>query len=281
MMADISVADAEKSIKGIAIPPRPALLTEINNELQKAAPDINRLSARIAADVGLSAAVLKVINSPYFGLRSKVGSISMAVQLLGIQNVKSIVTGLLLKAAMSGGGISLERFWDSSEKVARIAAFVASTLPRAPRDEAYTLGLFRECGIPLLMQRFPEYMETLKLAAGDERPMVMIEDERHGTNHAVVGFMVARTWGLPETLTDALLRHHDPAVFDKNDKAASGVRTLVAINYLAEYLNDTVVRMRDNLQWKQVSDRVLSCLGINMGDLDELKDDVLNVLQAG
>ncbi len=279
MMADISLEEAEKAIKGIAIPPRPALLTEINDELRKQTPDINRLSARIAADVGVSAAVLKIINSPYFGLRSKVGSISMAVQLLGIQNVKSIVTGLLLKAAMGGKGVTFERFWDSSEKVARISAYVASTLPRAPRDEAYTMGLFRECGIPLLMQRFPEYMETLKLAAIDERPMVLLEDERHGTNHAVVGFMVARTWGLPETLTQALLRHHDPLIFERDDTAAAGVRTLIAINYLAEYLSDTVLRMRDNLQWKRLSGPVLDCLGVSEGDLEELKEDVPNVVQ--
>lgn len=278
-MADISVADAEKSIKGISIPPRPALLTEIHNELQKESPDIHRLSERIAADVGLSAAVLKVINSPYFGLRSKVGSISMAVQLLGLQNVKSIVTGLLLKAAMSGAGLTLERFWDSSEKVAKISAYVASTLPRGPRDDAYTLGLFRECGIPLLMQRFPEYMDTLKQAAVDDRPMVILEDARHGTNHAVVGFMVARTWGLPEGLTEALLRHHDAAALDPADKAAAGVRTLIAINYLAEYISDTVIRMRDNRQWPQVADQVLACLGVDMGDVGALKEDVLAVLQ--
>ncbi len=280
MSAEISLEEAQKTLKGVSIPPRPTLLNEISAELQKFSPDTNKLAARIATDVGLSAAILKVINSPYFGLRSKVGSVPTAVQLLGIQNVKSIVTGLLLKSTIAGGaGMSLERFWDSSEKVAKIAAFVATRLPKAPRDEAYTLGLFRECGIPLLMQRFDNYKDTLKAAAGDSRPMTVVEEELHGTNHAVVGYMVAKTWGLPDQLAEAILRHHDVEVFSDGDTAAPGVRTLVAINFLAEYLNDTGLRMRDNLQWNAVSDVVLDYLGLNAGDFDELKEDVTSVLQ--
>lgn len=279
MTEAINAEDVQKTLGSIKIPPRPALLNEINAELQKPYPDTNLIAARIAKDVGLSAATLKVINSPYFGLRSKVASVPIAVQFLGMQNVQSIVTSLLLKSAIGDKGPSLERFWDSSEKVARISAFVASTLPRAPRDEAYTFGLFHECGIPLLMMRFDNYKDTLKLAGGDPRPMVLVEDEQHGTNHATVGYMVAKAWGLPEHLADAILRHHDPDVFVSKDSAAPGVRTLVAINYLAEYLNDTSIRMRDNLQWNSVADAVLDHLGISEGEFIELKDDIASVVQ--
>ena len=194
--------------------------------------------------------------------------------------MKSIVTGLLLKSALGGAdAMTLERFWDSSEKVAKISAYIASTLPRAPRDEAYTFGLFRECGIPLLMQRFDGYKETLKIAGGENRAMTFVEDERHGTNHAVVGFMVAKTWGLPEALSEAILRHHDPDVLSESDSAPAVVRTLVAINYLAEFLNDTGLRMRDNQQWQGVSARVLSHLGISTGEFEDLKEGVASVLQ--
>ncbi len=279
MTQAINTEDVEKTLGSIKIPPRPALLNEISAELQKPYPDTNLIAARIAKDVGLSAATLKVINSPYFGLRSKVASVPTAVQFLGLQNVQSIVTSLLLKTAIGDKGPSLERFWDASEKVARISAYIASTLPRAPRDEAYTFGLFHECGIPLLMMRFDNYKETLKIAGGDPRPMVLIEDEQHGTNHATVGYMVAKAWGLPEHLADAILRHHDPEVLLSNDNAAPGIRTLVAINYLAEYLNDVSIRMRDNLQWNAVADAVLDHLGISEVEFVELKDDIANVIQ--
>lgn len=279
MSIEISAEDAEKALKGVNIPPRPAVLNEINAELQKDNPDVGKLASRIASDVALSAAILKVVNSPYFGLRSKVASVPAAVQLMGMRNVKSIVTGLLLKMTLSGGAVSLERFWDSAEKVAKISSFIATRLPRGPRDEAYTMGLFRECGIPLLMQRFPDYKETLKVAGGDPRPMTAVEEERHGTNHAVIGYMVAKTWGLPEVLSEALQRHHDASVFDEGDTASAGVRTLVAINYLAEYLNDTSMRMRDNPQWNSVAEQVLDHLGFNSGEFEELREDVVPLLQ--
>jgi HD-like signal output (HDOD) protein len=91
--------------------------------------------------------------------------------------------------------------------------------------------------------------------------------------------MVAKTWGLPDILVDAILRHHDAEVFSDSDNAAAGVRTLIAINYLAEYLNDTSIRMRDNLQWQAVSERVLDHLGLTAGEFNELKEDISSVLQ--
>lgn len=274
MTTDISLEEAQKTLKGVTIPPRPAMLTEINAELQKPNPDTKMLASRIAKDVGLSSSVLRVVNSPFFGLSSKIGSVPNAVQLLGIKNVKNIVTGLMLKSALSQKALSLERFWDSAEKVARISAHIASTLPKAPCDEAYTFGLFRDCGIPLLMQRFSEYKETLKIASGMDQPMTIVEEERHGTNHAVVGYMVAKTWGLPDAITEALLRHHDPTMLSNSDGASSVARTLVAINFLAEYLNDTLLRQRDSAEWANIGEKALAHLGIGPAELMELKDEI-------
>ncbi len=280
MPTDISLEEAQKAVKGIAIPPQPKLLTEINAELQRSQPDVNKVAERIARDVGLSAAVLKVINSPFFGLRSKVSSIPNAVHLLGMNNAKCIVTGLMLKTAMGGSeALMLERFWDASEKNAKISTYLASILPKVPRDETYTFGLFRECGIPLLMQRFPDYKETLKIAGGVEEPMTLIEDQRHGTNHAVVGFMVGKSWGLSEIICGAILQHHDYDFVSETGTADPMVRTLVSINFLAEYLNDEVLRLRDNAAWRAVGGAVLDHLGIGGGEFKELREDIAAVVR--
>lgn len=275
MPNDLSLEEAQKAVKSITIPPRPKLLKEVNTELQKTNPDENRVTGKIVKDVGLSVAVLKVINLPFFGLDSKVSSIPDAVHLLGMNNVKYVITGMMMKTALgSGEAMMLERFWDSSEKIARISAYLASILPKVPRDEAYTFGLLRECGIPLLMQRFPGYMETLKIASGQNEPMPVIEDQRHGTNHAVVGFMAAKSWGLSDVMSGAILRHHDYDIFSDSDDAQPLVRTLVAINFLSEYLNDEILRMRDSPAWNAVGRAVLEHLGIGAGEFGELREDV-------
>jgi len=276
--SDVGLEEAQKVLNGVSIPPQPKLLSEINRELQKDDPNGNRIGEAIAKDVGLSGSVLKLINSPFFGLRTKVSSIPNAVSLLGLKNTKTLVTGLMLKAAMAGGEpMMLERFWDASEKIATISTHLASLLPRVPRDETYTFGLFRECGIPLLMQRFEDYKETLKIAGGQDEPMIVIEDERHGTNHAMVGFMVAKNWGLPDMISQAILHHHDYGIYSDRE-AAPMVRTLVSINFLAEYLLDEVLRGRVSPAWKVVGDAALEHLGISGGEFLELREDIGHVV---
>ncbi|MEY2632664.1 MAG: hypothetical protein RIR00_1318 [Pseudomonadota bacterium] len=277
MDLQLSLEEAQKVLKGVTIPPRPTLLVSLNQELQKDDPDLRRVAALIAKDVAISAAMLKTVNSPLFGLRNKLGNIPQAVQVLGLRNVRNLVTGLVLRKAMGGPGLSLERFWDSSEKVASISVYLCSLLPRSPREDAYTFGIFHDCGIPILMQRFPDYKETLRLAAGLDVPQTQVEDERHGTNHVVLGYMVAKSWGLPPTICDAILRHHDVTVFREEDSTEPTARMLVAINFLAEHLNDTMVRMRGDEQWERVGGQTLEYLGLNHAEYLELKEDVLNV----
>ncbi|MBU3735429.1 MAG: HDOD domain-containing protein [Methylobacterium sp.] len=270
----IDPAVAEKSLRNIQIPPRPKLLADIDQELKRDDPDIGLLCQSIAKDVSLAAAVLKVINSPFFGLQKKVGAVAPAVHMLGIKNIKCLVSGLILRQSIQGEAASLERFWDSAEKVARISAHVASLLPRVPRDEAYTFGLFRDIGIPMLMQRFPGYRDTLRSASGLDTPLTEVEEEVHGTNHAIIGYMFARTWALPEAITEGILVHHDPAALSETFSALPLAKTLVAINYLAEHLNDSVLRMKVDPQWASMGARVQDYLGISATEIEELKNAI-------
>jgi len=264
----------DSSAHGLIIPPRPSVLVEISRELESTSPDLRRVAAIIVRDVGLSSAMLRVANSPTFGLRRKIGSIPHALTLLGAKNIADIVTGIVLRQTVGGKGQSMDRFWDSAEKVAGIASFVAGLLPRVSCDEAYTLGLFRDVGIPILIQRFPAYRETLKLAAGDDCAMVTLEESRHGTNHMTVGFLVARAWHLPEILCEAVQRHHDMTVFDDSSLARGGPATLVALNVLSEHLHDEILRGRTNIQWGNAGLVVLDHLGLTHSEYRDIADEI-------
>jgi len=274
---ELSNADTEKALRSINIPPRPQLLADLDQELRRNDPDPRRLAALIERDVSLSAAVLKTVNAPFFGLSRKVAAVGMAVQMLGLRNIRSLVGSLLLRQSVQGSGLSLERFWDSAEKIARLSAQIAGLLPRVPRDEAYTFGLFHDIGIPLMMQRFPDYRETLKRAAGVDDPLTVVEDAAHHANHAVIGYMVARTWGLPETLAEAIRAHHETDFLAEERGLPAQSCTFVAINYLAEHLNDKVLRMRIDPQWEMVGDAVLDYLGLSRGELEELENDLAEI----
>jgi hypothetical protein len=83
-----------KTLKGIAIPSRPQVLVQLENELTKDDPDPRVIARLISGDVGLSAAVLKTVNSPFFGLSRRISSVAQAVSLLGMRSATQIVTGL-------------------------------------------------------------------------------------------------------------------------------------------------------------------------------------------
>lgn len=273
MQDEVSQESVQKLLKGVSIPPRPALLQAVDAELSRGNPSLQAIAALITKDVGISAAMLRTLNSPLFGLRRKVGSVEHAVQLLGMRNVRNIVTGLVLRSAVDPGP-KLERFWDSAEKVASINAYISTLLPSIPREECYTFGLFRDCGIPILIQRFPDYTDTLRAAAGDPRPLTAVEDERHGTTHATVGHFVARLWGLSGNVCEAILRHHDSGCLDDKGGAHPIANALVAINMLAEHLNETAQRMREDAFWKVRGGDVLGYLGLSHSDYEDLREHV-------
>lgn len=276
----LSNTDIDRLLKGITIPPRPDLLVGLEAELQQDSPDLIRVADLVAKDVGTSALVLKTLNSPLFALRQKVSNLRQAVQLLGLRNVRSLVTGLMLRNAL-GGGRRLDRFWESAERVASINAYLCSLLPKMPREEAYAFGLFHDCGIPVLMERFDDYIETLKQSGASDRLVTEIEEERHATNHTVIAYMLARSWGLSPLICDAILNHHNLDLLFDDSGTQPQTATLVALNALGEHLNDAAMRMRQDRQWEKYGERALEFLGISPLELDEITEEVLDLCSQG
>jgi len=275
MSRSISPEVVERTLKGITIPTRPLVLVQIHNELKKNDPDPQAVGRLIAGDVGLCAAVLKTVNSPFFGLSSRISSTAQAVNLLGMAATVHIVTSLALKAAVGGKVASLERFWDSSEKVAGMSRHIAAAIPRGPRDDAYCFGLFHDVGIPILMQKFPDYRQTLLLAdSTSDRPFTAVEEERHATDHATLGYLVARGWYLPQAICEAILHHHDESVFDDLESVSPGALTLIAINALSEHLHDECLRQRETRSSKGMRCRALDHLGLTEDEYCDLRDEV-------
>jgi HD-like signal output (HDOD) protein len=270
----------ENTLKGIAIPPRPQILLKLGKEMSKEDPDPKIIIRLISTDVGLSAAVLKTVNSPFFGRANKISSVSSAVSLIGIKMAGQIVTGLVVRNAVTGDARVLERFWDSAEKVAGIAAYIASTLPRGPRDDAYSFGLFHDIGIPILMQKFPDYRQTLSMADADaERSLTEVEDARHATNHATLGYLIGKSWFLPELLCEAIRYHHDLSVFEDKEIISPQALTLIAITRLAEHFNDEYVRLHNDPEWARIGRPVMDHLGLQETEYLDLREELTAMIR--
>lgn len=231
--------NADQIVKEIGIPPCPAILTKLLRETRADEPDFRRVGQLVGGDVALASAVLKVANSPFYGLRTKAASVQQALALLGLNAVTQLVTGLLLRQAFSGAaGPGMERYWKASMATSLISALLCRETARGDSGIACTYGLFRDCGMPVMLQRFPIYADIFDgsaLTPGE--PVLEVENERYTTNHARVGAQLARSWHLSESLCYAILNHHDVLYSEEIlAQAEANALALIAIGLVAEQL---------------------------------------------
>ena len=273
--------EVSQLLVNIVIPPCPKIVLALVQEARAEDPDLATLDKLLSSDVGLAAAILKTANSPFYGLSRKVQAVKQALLVLGIRAMTNIVTLLALQKALAVPAGSLDRFWDRSNYHAIVCARLARYLRSISADGAYTFGLFNDCGIPILIQRFPEYKETLRLANGSERPFVDIENERHHTSHALVGAILARSWQLPEIVCEAIRDHHAPELLSGEASDASGdVCALRAISLIADYLVNDFLNAPQEAEWLHYGGQAMSYLGLDEDELGEIRLDVVDELEA-
>ena len=274
--SELDICQAQSLVKGIDIPPRPAALQAVMAERNAEYPDLIKIAATISADVSLSAGVLKTINSPLYGMRREISSIQQAITLLGFRTVANLVTGISLRLASGGAGkLRLDRFWDSASDVALLASNLSRQLMVSDPEEAYTFGLFRDCGIPLLMQKYPDYLQVLQEANSSEESFTEVEERHYPTNHTVVGYYVAHSWHIPKRICNAILNHHSTEMFVLEDQEESN---LIALIHLAEHIGHGYRRLTSDLEWQRIGLDVLNYLDIDRASYYELKDDLSSML---
>lgn len=287
--SEVSIADSDKLVLAlkdelvtIGIPPRPIILQSIEREMRKDEPDLSTLEVVISLDVGVAASLLKIANSPFFGIStSHVNTIKDALQILGLKVVGTAIAGLSLRKAFANVP-NLERFWDASACIAQISAWLTLQVPCSVRtvrpEEAYTLGLFRDAGIPVLLANFADYMDILKIANSEAvEPFTAIEDIEYSVNHAFIGAKLAKEWELSSEYVDAIEFHHDRAMIAGVGPTAipDVSRYFIAISQLAELLHQRATHQSHTLEWDKLAAACLDVLHISQERQSELFEQML------
>ena len=279
MSQELSAEQIQQALQGISVPPQPQIMVDLQMEQYMPDPDLEVIARLISQDPGLSGALLKIVNSSYYGLSNKIASIQRAVNLLGSRSIINLINALSIRGEMSDDTIvTLNRFWDTAQDVAMTCLTLAKRTGSQTVDEAYALGLFHDCGVPLMLKRFPNYMTVLEQAyanAGPDCRVVDTENNAFNTNHAVVGYYTAKSWRLPEHVTDAIANHHNAlAVFSDESSRNPQVKNLLAILKMAEHICSSY-RVLGNQsvdhEWNAIGPLVLDYVGLSDYDFESMK----------
>lgn len=220
---------AFNAIKGTNIPDMPEEVLELNQEINMRYPNTQNMVRIIGKNALLAADVLRIANSPAMRPTEPIKSIAQAVAILGTVNLKNMVLASALRQVF-GNAAGIKEVLEHSADVAFCMAELANHVYGVTPDEAYLCGLFLNCGAFLLLSKDKSYQDTFFQAISLPQQSILKEEARFGTNHTVVGLLLAKKWQLSTELTQAIYDHH---ATDCNHITNEKVRLLVALSKVA------------------------------------------------
>jgi putative nucleotidyltransferase with HDIG domain len=198
------------------LPSIPSVYTEIVEKLRHEGTTVEEIGDLITRDLALTAKLLKLVNSAFFGLNRQIAHPAEATAYLGFDTIKDLVLGVNAFSSFEGGnisGLSLESLWEHSMHVAAAARRIMQSeeVGSVFAEEAFVSGMLHDIGKLILAVNAPEnYRNALKLAPAEQISLAEAEVRIFGANHADVGGFVLSLWGLPVRVVEAITYHHEP-----------------------------------------------------------------------
>jgi putative nucleotidyltransferase with HDIG domain len=195
------------------LPTLPVVAMELNRMLQDAETPIEQLVELLERDQSMALKILRLVNSSFFGFKSRVTSLRHAVTLLGYSTVQSaVVTVSVIDALKMKIGLKqfdISTFWSHSIAVAVMGRHLATRTKLVPAEEAFTAGLLHDIGKVVLVKEFPEiFVRILETRAADRVTFYEAERALDSWPHTRIGSHLAKRWMLPAVLVDTIHHHH-------------------------------------------------------------------------
>ena len=259
---------------GMKIPSQPRVLNELRKLVSRNELDVRVLARVINQDLGLTALLFKVVGSSAYRKHQPFATVEEILHAVGVEQTFNLVQAVALSSIgnIEKNRMAYEVFWARSHAIGQLAMLIADeriAVCNIFPDQAYLAGIFHDCGVPLLMQRFPNYCAEMKLGALGVWIDLAEEDKKFNADHCVVGYLVARHWCLPEFICDAIRYHH--AI---NELGVHEARSMVAIVQLAIDIHSRDQRI-SNPEWDRLKGDVLPELGLSEDALPEFVDIIL------
>jgi putative nucleotidyltransferase with HDIG domain len=202
------------------LPALPVVVIELVASFERPDVGVGELAAKVAHDQALAAKTLRLANSSFYGLQSKVRTISQAISVLGFDSVRALVTAAGVIGsfpATQAAGFDVAGFWRHAIGTALCARALARHA-RCNAEFAFVAGLLHDLGRLVLVTRFPEqYAQVVAQRALADGTLLEAERSVLGIDHAQVGRLLAGHWKFPELICRAIANHHAPMAQDHGD----------------------------------------------------------------
>jgi HD-like signal output (HDOD) protein len=220
-----------------SLPSLPALYMEIISEIQAPNASFKKVGELISRDLSMSAKILQMVNSAFFGLARRIANPQEAVSLIGFDTVKALVLSAKVFSQFEVKQIPrgwLDALWRHSMETSLFARCigVVEKLPRKSLDEAFTAGILHDLGQLILAQNFPDdYAELMDQRRRGPRPLWEAEIERFGASHAELGAYLIGLWGIGEEVVGAIAHHHQPPLTGVSGRVTAVVYAASALEH--------------------------------------------------
>ncbi|MDD2711032.1 MAG: HDOD domain-containing protein [Verrucomicrobiae bacterium] len=203
------------------LPPLPAAVQKLTEMTKDTETSYDEMAEVISTDEMLTSRILRVANSPFYGLAQRVSTVSQAIVVLGMQGVKSIAIGVSVFGFKAGSGntefLKREDLWRHALGVATGAKLLATHFELENWEEAFVGGMLHDIGKIILMECFSaQYSEVLKAASTGAKSLQQLEQEAFGINHSNLGAEICRRWKMPASLARMISMHHVNARTSEN-----------------------------------------------------------------
>lgn len=215
---DLAGATRKWILRGVHdLPSLSDVVTKTLEATQRESTSAAEIERLVSSDAALSAKILRVVNSAYYGLSAQVSSLNQAVVILGIQQIRNLVLSISALSLLKGRTPELRRlqysFWMHSFATAVCAQIIARRKRFSARDAdlVYTAGLLHDIGrLYLFSAVSDEYLAVIANAVETGRSLDVVEVEQLGVKHDEIGGELARTWHFPAALEALIERHEGP-----------------------------------------------------------------------
>ena len=220
----------KKLVAGIdSLPSLPTLYLEIMEELQSPSSSFKKIGAIISRDIGMTAKILQMVNSAYFGLCRKITSADEAVSYLGMETVKSLVLSAKIFSQFDQRKMAffpMDELWNHSLQAGMCARAVASSeqYSKETADGAFMASILHDLGKLVLAQNLHgSYQQVLARSSSGDLPLWEVEEEYIGTTHAQIAAYLMGLWGMRDMIVEAIAFHHHPALAPSQNEILTAV----------------------------------------------------------